>query len=74
MNQETKLSLLENVMDLDEGTLTADTVLADLDEWDSLSVLSFISLMDEQFGKNIAGKDALACNTVGELMAMMEKQ
>lgn len=74
MNQEIKLSLLENIMDLDEGTLTADTVLADLDEWDSLSVLSFVALMDEQFSKNIAGKDALACNTVGELMAMMEKQ
>ncbi len=49
MTKEEKLALLEEVMDLEEGDLEEDTVLADLEEWDSLSVLSLISEMKKRF-------------------------
>ena len=43
MSTEEILALLEEAMDLDEGDLTVETVLADLEEWDSLSRLSLVA-------------------------------
>ena len=37
MSLEEKIALLEEIMDLDEGTLEADSLLDDFEEWDSLS-------------------------------------
>lgn len=49
MTNEEKLAILEEVMDLDEGTLSLDSVLDDLEEWDSLSKLSLIVVAKQQF-------------------------
>ena len=37
MTIEEKIAMLEDVMDLDEGELKLDSVLAEFEEWDSLS-------------------------------------
>lgn len=50
MTTEEKIAMLEDIMDLDEGTLTLDSVLDDLEEWDSLSKLSLIVEAKQQFG------------------------
>lgn len=50
MTTEEKIAMLEDVMDLDEGTLTLDSVLDDFEEWDSLSKLSLIVEAKQQFG------------------------
>lgn len=42
MSNEEKLAMLEEIMDLDEGTLSMDSVLSDYEEWDSLSKLSLV--------------------------------
>lgn len=51
MTEQEKISLLEEVMELDEGTLQVTDVLADYDEWDSVTVLSLIAIMDKKYGK-----------------------
>lgn len=48
------LEMLEEVMDLEEGTLTFDTVLAELEEWDSLSKLSLMAEAKKNYGKRIS--------------------
>lgn len=50
MTKEEKISMLENIMDLDEGELTEDTLLADFEEWDSLSKLSLVAEAKRNFG------------------------
>lgn len=45
----------------------ADTEYKTLDEWDSLAVLSIISMVDEQLGKKVTGADLRACNTIEDL-------
>lgn len=72
MSQQEKLNLLEEMMEIDEGTLTPDTVLSTIEEWDSLSVLSFMSIMDEKFGKNISGNEIKSKKTIADLLIMME--
>lgn len=46
---------------------TSQTVYKDLDEWDSLAVLSIISMVDEEFDKTITGADLRAYNTIEDL-------
>jgi len=46
---------------------TAGTVFKDVEEWDSLTVLSIISMIDEEFEKTITGADLRALNTIEDL-------
>ena len=72
MNMQERINLLEEIMDLDPGTLKLDDTLSDYEEWDSLTALTFISEMDERFGKNLSGDDIKAFVTVADAIAVME--
>lgn len=71
MTKQEKIESIEEILDV-EG-LQEDSVLAEYDEWDSVAVLSFIALMDEEFGKAVKGAEIRALKTVKDLMDMMEK-
>ena len=71
MNKQEKISLLEEIMDMEEGTLKEDTVLSDLDEWDSMSRLSVIVMMSDEFGKTISGEDVKKFVTVNDILEQM---
>jgi acyl carrier protein len=73
MTQEKKLALLEDMMELEPGSLTPETVLEELEEWDSIALLSFMALMDEEFGKTMTGGSLREMKTVSDLLAVMEK-
>lgn len=73
MTNKEKLQLLEEIMDLEEGTLREDMLLSDIDEWDSISLLSFMAMMDDEFGKVVKGKDIKEKKYVSELLEMMER-
>ena len=53
MSLEEKITMLEELMDLDEGTLTASSVLEEFEEWDSLSKLSLMAAAKKEFGKKL---------------------
>lgn len=53
MTTEKKLSLLEDIFDMKNGTLKTDTELKTMKRWDSMSHLSLIVLMDEEFNKKL---------------------
>ncbi|MBQ6499097.1 MAG: acyl carrier protein [Ruminococcus sp.] len=73
MTEQEKIALIEETLDLDEGTLTADTVLDDVDEYDSMAKLSLIVMMDDEFGKKLTGDVIKGFKTVGDILAVMEK-
>lgn len=72
MSELERIALLEEIMDLDEGTLRVDDELANYEEWDSLTALTFISEMDERFGKKITGNQIKSFVTVADAIAVME--
>ncbi len=72
MSELERIALLEEIMDLDEGSLRVTDNLADFDEWDSLTALTFISEMDERFGKKLTGEQIKAFVTVSDAIAVME--
>lgn len=68
---EEKIELLEDMMDLDEGTLTAETALAEVEEWDSMAKLSLVVLAKKNFGKDLQVSDIRAFETVGDICAAL---
>ena len=72
MTNEEKIAILEELMEVDEGTLNPETLLSNIEEWDSVSFLSFMAMMDEKFRKTVTGSEIKTKETVGDLMAMME--
>jgi len=71
MTEKEKIELLEEMLELDEGTLSPETVLADLDEWDSIAAISFIALVDDEFDKSVKGADIRSFVTVADALAVM---
>lgn len=44
-----------------------ETVYKTLDEWNSLTALSIIAMVDDSYNKTITGANLRACNTIEEL-------
>ena len=72
MTEQEKISLIEETLELDEGTLTADTVLADVDEYDSMAKLSLIVMMDDEFGVKLTGDMIKSFVTVADILRVMK--
>lgn len=72
MSEKEKIALLEDIMELEEGELKADSVLADYDEWDSVAIISYIALMDERFHKAVRGAEIRKFVTAQDAMDLME--
>jgi len=72
MTVEQKIALIEETLELDEGTLTPDTVLADVEEYDSMAKLSLIVMMDDEFGVKLTGDMIKSFVTVSDILALTE--
>ena len=73
MTEREKLALLEDMMELDEGDLTADKALEDVEEYDSMAKLSLIVLMEDEFGVKLTGDMIKGFETVSDIIALMNK-
>ena len=73
MTDQEKLALIEEALEMDEGSLTADTVLAELGEYTSMAKLSIIVMLDDEFDRKVTGEEVKAFKTVADIMALMEK-
>ena len=60
--------------DTDVNEIKADTAFQELDEWDSLFVLSIIAFAKTSYGKNITGKEIRSCATVEELFRLIKEE
>lgn len=72
MTNQEKLGILEEMMELEKGTLQEDVMLSDIVEWNSLAKLSFIALMDENFGKKVSANELKQFKTVKDILNFME--
>ncbi len=72
MDRQEKLKLMEEVMDLEEGTLSEEDKLESYEEWDSLSVLAYMSTLTGKFHKNVTPKEVKGLVTVADAINLME--
>lgn len=71
MTDKEKIAMLEDMMELDEGTLSPETVLSELEEYDSMAKLSLIVLMDDEFSKRLSGEQIRLFKTVQDIIDFM---
>ncbi len=67
-----KLHLLEELFDIEDGTLSEDTKLEEISQWDSMAVISLIAMFDEKYGKTIPPKTIKEFIAVNDILNEME--
>lgn len=71
MTTEEKIAMLEDVLEVEQGTLRPEIALVDIDEYTSIAKLSVIVMFDDEFGKKITGEKLREFKTVGDILAEM---
>ena len=56
MNETEFYRFIEDKLELKKNSLKKDTILKDIEDWDSLAILTFIVVMDTDFKKKINNK------------------
>lgn len=72
MTIQEKINVIEEVMDLDEGTLEVSSVLEDFEEWDSLSKLSLMAMVKKEFDRKLTNEEIKAFRTVQDICDYLE--
>jgi len=62
---------LDELLDLPPGTLRGGEALEDLEDWDSVAVISFIAMADTEYSVVLPPKEIAACKTVDDLAEMI---
>lgn len=71
MSTREKIAKLEEIMELDENSLQEDTILNDIEEWDSIAAISYIALLDEEFNVSISADTIKSFKTVADAISYM---
>lgn len=71
MTQEERISMLEEMLELENGTLSPEMELSSIEEYDSMAKLSLIVLMDDEFNKKLTGEQIREFKTVQDILDFM---
>lgn len=71
MDEAAFIKDLEEMMELDSGTLNKDLELSGIEQWDSLAFVSFLAMADSNYGVKVAPAELRACKTVGDLIKLV---
>ena len=67
MTTNEKIVLLEEVMDVEAGSIAVDTNLDDIDEWDSLSILTLITEVKKRFDISLTTAQIREFKTIDDI-------
>jgi len=75
IKKEEFLDSLKEVLEVeDDDILTMDTNLKDLEEYDSLSVLVIVAMVDKKYKKQISSSDFEKVTTVNSLISLIGEE
>ena len=72
MDDKKKLQLLEDVFEMDEGEIEPDMELDTIENWDSVTKLSLIVMVEEEFGKVLSSDIIRKFKNIDDIMKQME--
>ena len=70
MEEKQFLQLLDELLELEPGTLTRDSRLED-NGWSSLAAVGFIALVDEHFEITVSPNALANCETVRDVIRLL---
>ena len=68
------MEFYEKLSDIFEEEITDETILKDLDAYDSLSILSIVAMWDKDYNFTATASEIRALDTVGDLKAFIESR
>ena len=68
MTRDEIIRMIEDMLDVESGSLTEQTLLADIEEYDSMSKLSLIVMSDDEFDKKLTGEQILKFVTIQDIV------
>lgn len=71
MSNQEKIALLEDMFEMEEGTLSPEMKLDEIENWDSMMKLTLIVMMDEECGKTLKSDDIKGFKTIQDIMNYM---
>lgn len=72
MNETDFIEKFAEALDIDATGLSVETEFRTLDEWDSISYLSVIAMMDEEYDIQIENVEFKQLKTLGDIMNYIE--
>lgn len=67
MTVQEKLEVLEDILELDEGTLKVEDSQEDIDEWDSMSKLYLVTYVKKEMQKRLTVDEIKNFETVQDI-------
>ena len=62
------LDLIAEALEVEPGTITAETTIADVPEWNSIGWLTIMSLVDERLNVQINSRSVREFRTAGDVV------
>ncbi|MCR5796742.1 MAG: acyl carrier protein [Eubacterium sp.] len=66
--KEKIIALMEEILMVEEGTITEETVMDDVENWDSLAHVMLIGELEERLGVSIPLDEAVEITSVKEIL------
>lgn len=71
MTEKEKLAMIEETLEMEEGSLAPEMELENIDEYNSMAKLSLIVMMDDEFGVKLSSAEIKGFKTVADILAKM---
>lgn len=62
--------MMDEILELSPGTIRGEEHLADLEDWDSLTLISFMAKVNMNYGKILSPQLIAQCETVDDLLKL----
>jgi len=72
MTNADKISMLEEMLELEKGELNEGSVLTEMPQFNSMAKLSLIVMFDDEFGKKLTDENIRSFRTVKDVLDFME--
>lgn len=71
MSEREKIEVIEDLLEVEPESLKIDSVLSELDEWDSLAIISLLAYFDTEYGIKLSSHDIKRFVYVKDIVDMM---
>ena len=72
MDRKEFLLQMDDILELPVGTLDGHESLAELEQWNSTAMISFIALADTNNGVRISPRQIVNCATIADLLQLAQ--
>jgi acyl carrier protein len=73
MDRQAFYRQLDEILELDSGTITGTTMLKGQEGWNSMAVISLIAMVDDHYALALPPKSIAECATAEDLAKLMEQ-